>query len=154
MVISGCGKVNPTAGNLLLSATILFSRATPGKTFRLLDHMLVVCISDRTFYYHQSQYLQPAVLSVWEGKQDELLVECTSQGTPLSIGGDGRADSPGHSAKYGSYGTVDLNINKVLHIQVGLNKSKLLLISFFNRVTKSNQVIIWRRKDCPGLSSF
>ena len=144
------------AGNLLLSAAILFSGATPGKTFRLLGYMGVACISDRTFYYHQSQYLQPAVLSVWEGKQHELLAECTSRCTPLSIDGDGRADSPGHSAKYGSYGIIDLSINKVLHIelvQVGLNTSKLSLTSS-NRAMKSNQVTIWRRKDCPGLSSF
>ena len=132
------------AGNLLLSAAILFSGATPGKTFRLLGYMGVACISDRAFYYHQSQYLQPAVLSVWEGKQHELLAECTSRGTPLSIGDDGRADSPGHSAKYGSYGIIDLSINKVLHIelvQVGLNKSKLSLITL-NRAMKSNQVTI------------
>ena len=54
------------AGNILLSAAILFSGATPGKIITLLSHMRVACISDRTFYYHQSQYLYPAVLSVWE----------------------------------------------------------------------------------------
>ena len=118
--------------------------------------MTVACISDRTFYYHHSQYLQPAVLSVWKGKQHEVLGECTSRGTPLSIGGDGRADRPGHSAKYGSYGIIDLSISKVLHIelvQVDLNKSKLSLTSL-NRAMKSNQVTIWRKKDCPGLCSF
>ena len=67
--------------------------------------MGVACISDRAFYYHQSQYLQPAILSVWEGKQHELLAECTSQVTSLSIGGDGRADSPGHSASLTSAST-------------------------------------------------
>ena len=50
------------AGNILLSAAILFSGATSGKIFHLLSHMRVACISDRTFYYHQSQYLHPAVL--------------------------------------------------------------------------------------------
>ena len=28
--------------------------------------------------------------------------------------GDGRADSPGHSAKYGSYTVVDMRCNKVV----------------------------------------
>ena len=32
------------------------------------------------------------------------------------ISGDGRTDSPGHSAKHGSYGVIDLHTNKVLHI--------------------------------------
>ena len=30
----------------------------------------------------------------------------------LILGVDGRADSPGHSAKYGSYSIIDLNKNK------------------------------------------
>ena len=37
---------------------------------------------------------------------------------PLIIGGDGRADSPGHSAKYGSYGILDLTTNKVINMQL------------------------------------
>ena len=74
------------AGHILLSATILFSRATPGKIFHLLHHMQV---GDRRFYYYQSNYLQPAILSVWETRQQKLLTECRSRGTPLSIGGDG-----------------------------------------------------------------
>ncbi len=30
---------------------------------------------------------------------------------PLSLGGDGRSDSPGHSAKYGAYTLMDLEHN-------------------------------------------
>ena len=106
------------AGNLLLSAAILFTGATPGKVLRLLQHIKVACISDRTFYHHQSRFLEPAVLAVWEVKQSRLLAECKARGTSLSVGGDGRADSPGHSAKYGSYGLIDLDTNKVIHVQL------------------------------------
>ena len=56
--------------------------------------------------------------SVWETKQQKLLTECRSRGTPLSIGGDGRADSPGHSAKYGSYGIIDLDTDKIIPIEL------------------------------------
>ena len=45
------------AGNISLSAAILFSGATPGKIFHPLHHMQVASISERTFYYHQSNYL-------------------------------------------------------------------------------------------------
>ena len=31
----------------------------------------------------------------------------------LAFGGDGHADSPGHSAKYGSYTVLELSLNKV-----------------------------------------
>ena len=106
------------AGNVLLSAAILFSGATPGKVLRMLSHLKVACFTDRTFYYHQKRYLQPAVVSVWETKQSALLAQCRAAGMPLTIGGDGRADSPGHSAKYGSYGIIDLTTNKVIDIQL------------------------------------
>ena len=53
------------AGNILLSASILYSRATPGKVLRIMNHMRVACISDQTFYAHQTRYLEPNILSVW-----------------------------------------------------------------------------------------
>ena len=46
-----------------------------------------------------------------------LLTYCPSKG-PITIGGGGRADSPGHSAKFGSYGIIDLETNKVIHIEL------------------------------------
>ena len=109
---------NTPAGNILLSASILYSGATFTKVLRLMSHMRVACVSDRTFYYHQRRYLKPSILSVWGQEQSKLLAQSKAQSTPLSIGGDGRADSPGHSAKYGSYGIIDLHTNKVLHIEL------------------------------------
>ena len=35
-----------------------------------------------------------------------------------SLGGDARFDSPGYSAKYGSYTLMDLNSKKVIDIQL------------------------------------
>ena len=106
------------AGNILLSAAILFSGATLRKILRVLSHMKVACFTERTFYHHQKRYLEPAVISVWEAKQSTLLAQCRATGVPLIIGGDGRADSPGHSAKYGSYGILDLTTNKVIDMQL------------------------------------
>ena len=80
--------------------------------------MQVACISDRTFYSHQHRYLEPSIVSVWGQEQSRLLSQAKAQSTSLSIGGDGRADSLGHSAKYGSYGIIDLHTNKVLHIEL------------------------------------
>ena len=106
---------NTPTGNILLSAAVLFSGSTPTKVLHFLNCLRVACITDRTFYLHQRQYLEPSVQSVWNHKQQQLLSECE---LPLIIGGDGRADSPGHSAKYGSYGIIDLRTNKVLHIEL------------------------------------
>ena len=105
------------AANLLLSAAILFSGSTPGKVLLLLKHLNMASIKERTFFDHQKRYLALAILSVWNMEQSTLLSECVSKG-PLTVGGDGRADSPGHSAKYGSYGVIDLSNNKVIHIEL------------------------------------
>lgn len=37
---------------------------------------------------------------------------------PLILGGDGRADSPGHCAKFGTYSMIELTHNVVLDIQI------------------------------------
>ena len=66
--------------------------------------MQVACISDGTCYHHLSRFLEPAVLAVWELKQLRLLAQYRAKRDSLNIAGDGRADSPGHSAKCGSYG--------------------------------------------------
>ena len=37
---------------------------------------------------------------------------------PLTLGGDARMDSPGYSAKYGSYTFMDLKHNVILDIEL------------------------------------
>jgi len=37
---------------------------------------------------------------------------------PLSLGGDGRSDSPGQSAKFGSYTLMDLEHNAILDVEL------------------------------------
>ena len=48
-----------------------------------------------------------------------------TSGKALTLGGDGRADTPGHSAKYGSFGLLDLDLMLVVHIE-------LVRVSAFN----------------------
>ena len=105
------------AGNILLSASILLSGSSPAKALRMLKHVNMISIKERTFYDHQRKFLEPAIISVWKEQQATLLANYTSKG-PITIGGDGRADSPGHSAKFGSYGIIDLETNKVIHIEL------------------------------------
>ena len=42
----------------------------------------------------------------------------TLTGKQIVLGGDARCDSPGYSAKYGSYSLMDLETNKILDIQL------------------------------------
>ena len=60
--------------------------------------------------------LYPAIFSVWKRNQEALLQQVRLEGRGLIIGGDGRADSPGHSAKYGSYTVMELEMGVVLDV--------------------------------------
>ena len=46
----------------------------------------------------------------------KYLLAC--QGNQVILGGDGRCDSPGYCAKYGSYSCMDMDTNKILDIQL------------------------------------
>ena len=45
---------------------------------------------------------------------------------PVVIVGDGRSDSPGHSAKYGSYTFMDMDTHKILDVEIVQVSSALL----------------------------
>lgn len=64
----------------------------------------------------QRVYLIPSVLDVWSRQQNEVIQEV--QDKRLVLGGDARCDSPGHSAKYGSYTLMELETNKILDVQL------------------------------------
>uniref|UniRef100_A0AAV2K348 Transposase n=1 Tax=Knipowitschia caucasica TaxID=637954 RepID=A0AAV2K348_KNICA len=74
-------------------------------------------LSEQTFYKHQAKLLIPTVSWQWKLEQDEKIREAATGG-PLTLGGDMRADSPGHSAKYGSYTMMNLQSNSVIDIQL------------------------------------
>lgn len=124
---SRCGKVyvwesqpyigNLPAGNLLTSAAILFAGAFPTKSLRIFSTLNCATISLATFFRYQSAYLFPAIRQVYERHQNSLLAELKEKGN-LVVAGDGRADSPGHSAKYGTYSLIDLTCNKVVDFKL------------------------------------
>ncbi len=90
---------NVPAGNLLLSAAILFAGAQPTKILTVLDFLKCATIKPWTFYEHQKSYLHVAISNVWSRLQMQYMEVLRAFDEPLTIGGDGRCDSPGHSAK-------------------------------------------------------
>jgi solute carrier family 8 (sodium/calcium exchanger) len=106
------------AGNILLSAAILFTGSSVRKAIRLFNQLNVCTITSRTFFRHQTKYLQPSIISYWKTKQSELIDLLRNSDQELVLGGDGRCDSPGHSAKYGSYTLMDACKRVVLDVQL------------------------------------
>ena len=81
------------------------------ETFGMKKHI-------RTYFSHQKDYLQPSILSVWMKEKSSLLQKLKSEQRALVIVGDGRADNPGHSAKYGSYTVMELQMGVVIDVQL------------------------------------
>ncbi|XP_022809949.1 uncharacterized protein LOC111346967 isoform X2 [Stylophora pistillata] len=67
-----------------------------------------------TYYYHQRHLLIPSVVAFWRKYQKKLLDMLKDQEVVLA--GDGRHDSMGHSAKYGTYTIFCCTIGLIVHI--------------------------------------
>lgn len=106
------------AGNILLSSAILFAGGLPRKTFNIFKFLGVACISENTFFRHQSSFLYRTIDNVWNIEECCILTNIKRLNLPLKIGGDGRNDSVGHCAKYGSYTLMDLDQKKIIAIQI------------------------------------
>jgi len=98
----------------LTSAAILYTGA-PAKALRLFSVLKCPTIITSTFFRHQQNYLLPSIDFISGKHQQRLLKENNAQ---LIIGDDERADSPGHSAKFGSYSMVELTKNKVTDLKL------------------------------------
>ena len=59
-------------------------------------------MSKTTFYKMQSNYLFRVIDSAWQDEKAKVLNEAKENGY-VKLNGDGRCDSPGHTAKYGTY---------------------------------------------------
>lgn len=106
------------AGNIHLSASILFTGGSFSKVDKVLAAMKVESISSATFYDHARRFLQPTILTLWRDSQSELLQQLAQRSGDLIIGGDMRADSPGHCAKYGAYSVLELRSNRIIDVQL------------------------------------
>lgn len=88
------------------------------KALRLFKFLNVACISKTTFYRHAGCYIQPLVIKEWRDQQKDLLDKMAKSKDGVILTGDGRCDSPGYSAKFGSYTVIEQQINRVLDFQL------------------------------------
>ncbi|KAH8032832.1 hypothetical protein HPB51_003046 [Rhipicephalus microplus] len=101
------------AGNILLAGVILFSGASTTKMLQLLEPLGVEVFSKTAYDVYQRGYLLPALTKVWATEQAALMKRAT--GSDLRLLGDGRCDSPEHSAKYLTYSLMDAETTQIIH---------------------------------------
>ncbi|XP_057709542.1 uncharacterized protein LOC130927604 [Corythoichthys intestinalis] len=102
--------------NVLLSSAILFTGSLPSKALRIFRFLNIQCHNKWAYFHHQATYIHEALTTTWTKKQCALLGSITEK--ELVLGGDGRCDSMGHCAKYGSYNLMELDLNKVLTVHL------------------------------------
>ncbi|KAF3842787.1 hypothetical protein F7725_001636, partial [Dissostichus mawsoni] len=73
------------------------------------------------FYALQKRYLFPVINETWISCQIGVL-DGLSREPKIVLSGDGRCDSPGHSAKYGTYSLMDVDTGLIVDFVV-LNKA-------------------------------
>ena len=123
------------AGNVLLSFSILMARASIRKILLVFKQFGLSVFTATTFFFHQKNFLFPAVLSYWE-RYRAALFQKLKDIKDVVWSGDGRFDSMGHIAKYGVYTMFCNTILKVAHFELiqisGLIWSNKLCIHFIN----------------------
>ncbi|XP_057197996.1 uncharacterized protein LOC130559113 [Triplophysa rosa] len=105
------------AGNLQLSAAVYLSGESFFRFEKICTSMNLQLFKYDTFRRHARLYIEPAVVYKWKHWQNEILHNL-SEKEKVIVGGDMRADSPGHSAKFGSYTMMELDTNIVVDIQL------------------------------------
>ncbi|PIK61631.1 hypothetical protein BSL78_01449 [Apostichopus japonicus] len=104
------------AGNLLIAAGTVLSGNSIHKTMHFFKAMSLKCITKDTFYRVQRLYVSPVVENYWKGMQQVILSSFLDH--PVTMAGDGRCDSPGHSAQYCSYVFTEESSKQVLHVEI------------------------------------
>lgn len=105
------------AGNVLLTASIFFSGIHFAKFDRFCCNMNLKTISEDTYTALRKKHVFPVLNKTWVAEQEAVLSEIRSQ-EEVVLCGDGRCDSPGHSAKYCTYTFLDTQSSKVVDFSV------------------------------------
>lgn len=104
-------------GNLLLTASVFFSGIHFAKFERFCNNMNLKTISEDTYSGLRKRFVFPVIEKMWEKEQSTVLSALKSQEV-VELCGDGRCDSPGHSAKYCTYTFLDAQSEKVVDFKV------------------------------------
>ena len=105
------------AGNLLITAAIVFSGNTYKHSADFAKHLNLQFISSSYYYKIQRNIIFPVVQKAWRKNQAEV-VKKLKQTKNVDLCGDGRWDSPGYSAKYGTYTLMDEKSNLIVEFSL------------------------------------
>ena len=102
------------AGEILIPAATV----TTGGTYDSLKQFAVALnlnfVSKNQFYSAQDKVVFPVINNSYQNQQKEVTEEIMKEKAPVNLAGDGRSDSPGHNAKYGTYTLMEEKSGKII----------------------------------------
>ncbi|CAB3978544.1 Hypothetical predicted protein, partial [Paramuricea clavata] len=101
---------------LLMAASILITGNNFEKVRTLFTFLGTGFLSASTFHRIQRNYVVPEVSSLWEEMKKEIWAVLNNE--TLILCGDGRSDSPGFSAKYGTYVLMEQFLEVIVDLEV------------------------------------
>jgi hypothetical protein len=101
---------------LLMAASILITGNNFEKVRTLFTFLGTGFLSASTFHRIQRNYVVPEVSSLWEEMKKEIWAVLNNE--TLILCGDGRSDSPGFSAKYGTYLLMEQFLEVIVDLEV------------------------------------
>ncbi|CAM4598848.1 unnamed protein product [Leuciscus chuanchicus] len=104
-------------GNLLLSAATYFTGGSFVQLQKIFKAMNLQMTTYSTFRKHARNLIEPTIIHKWNRDQLQIISQLQQQGK-VPLAGDMRADTPGHSAKFGSYTLMHVETNKILDLQL------------------------------------
>ena len=117
-------------GNLDIAAAVTFA-GIPVAKFEMFAWIInLKYMHSSTFYRIRKQYIAPVIRNAWNQDHIKTINDITQRGKVTLIG-DGRCDSPGHSTKYGTYTLMDSNTGKIVDSTV-IAVTEVSLSSSFN----------------------
>ena len=109
-----CKKIR--AGNLTLASALLLSGNSYTKVGLMFNFCNLQYFSYTLFNQYQQLYIIPSINEFWE--QHKQQVREDKQGKHIALSGNGRNDSPGHSAQYCTYSLADIEDTSILQMNV------------------------------------
>ena len=89
-------------GNLDITAAVTFAGIPVAKFEQFAWILNLKFMHNFRFYRLRKNYVVPVIHDTWQEDHRNVVAELIKDGKVVLIG-DGRCDSPGHSAKYGTY---------------------------------------------------
>ena len=102
--------------DLLITACIVLSGNSYSKFVQFADFLGLAVPDQTVFCRNQRLFITPVVLDMWHSMKAKVL-EVLGAYSSIVLGGDGRNDSPGFSARYCVYVLMDLVSNVIVDIE-------------------------------------